>query len=102
MGRWAQRSRAGGSTQTIIAQMIRAQLTGPTEVRIEYNTPVGAGTLIPGDFESQGTGATGTVAVQITPTRIGLDLSDDATGDPGIIYSGDRVATLTPQTIAYT
>lgn len=102
MGRWAQRTRQGGS-QVVFNQMIDAEISGSgqDQAQIEYMTTQNLTALSAGDFTSNPSGEIGDSIASITDKFVTVQFLNPLTGDTSLTYAGSVVNFIHPQTINY-
>jgi len=100
MGRWAQRTRQGGSVN-VFASMQLAVVDGgdPTTLIITYTDGGNEALLTAADFESNPSGELGTFQAVTGANELTVQFSGDVSSDDDVTYSGNAVGFLTPQTI---
>lgn len=102
MGRWAQRTRGGGSVTTpnqIISAVISG--SGQDQVELTYLYNITAIILTGADFTSNASGEVGQSVAQNLPNSVLVQFLVDLTGDTSITYSGTVPGLLHPQTKNY-
>lgn len=100
MGRWSQRTRAGGGVS--INFITRAEIAGSAEVQLTYLSSVDAAQFEPGDFESSPSTEPNNGVSQSGPTGLLLTFNSDVDLDASITYTGGVPGVLRPQTVLYT
>lgn len=98
MGRWAQRSRAGGGVTPLNA-MQSGRRVDNFNWRITYAAAIDAAELAAGQFISDPSGVTVSSITQIGPREVAIQWDDTTTAETGIEYTGDTPGVLTPQTL---
>lgn len=100
MGRWAQRTRQGGSVNVFTSMQLAVVDGGSTDTLIITYTEGGNEALLSAaDFEATPSGEVGTFQVVTGTNELTVQFSGDVSGDDDVTYSGNAVGFLTPQTI---
>jgi len=100
MGRWSQRSRAGGGPGPL-NMMLSARITGIDTVLAQYLLATDGTQIDPGGFASQPSSEPGDVIADVTSREIQITFAGNIGGDTRVEYTGDTPRFLTPQTIFY-
>lgn len=98
MGRWAQRSRAGGGV-TPLNFMISGRRADNFNWRITYASAVDAAALSPAAFTTNAGGVTTSLITQIGTREINIIWDDTTTGEVSVTYNGVTPGIQTPQTL---
>lgn len=101
MGRWAQRTRAGGGI-TAANFMTKASIQGPVHIVVDYYRPVDADALIPVAFTSLPSATHADDTINVFPNQISLFFPDPIIGDTDLEYTDGTPGIRTPQTIPLT
>ena len=101
MGRWAQRSRAGGS-DVGLNFIHSAHNEDNVHVDLAYAQAIAADTLEPNDFQSFPSTVIGNDLINVSPKTLVLTMDASIEDDTVIVYSGANPAVLHPQTMDYT
>lgn len=102
MGRWAQRTRQGGSA-VVFNRMIDAAIggSGSDQVEATYMTTQGLTALQASDFTSQSSGEVGDSIAGISGPNVTIQFLNPLSGDTDVTYTGNAAGFITPQTIIY-
>lgn len=100
MGRWAQRTRAGGGINELNSILL-ATKSGSFSALLTYAFNIDATQLGLADFESELSSEQPDSINQIDNRSVELNFAGDISGDTQIVYSGATGGILTPQTAFY-
>lgn len=101
MGRWAQRTRAGGTVNNF-NQMTEALVTDAPNglVEVTYDNPVNGLLFNPNTFTVTGAPEQAIALTQLSANVIELEFPIDITAETDLLYDGVVAGIITPQTIA--
>lgn len=103
MGRWAQRTRAGGTVNQFNRMTVaHVAVFGNDSCDVTYANPLNAAALTASDFSSQPSTEGGASISQLSANVIRITFSNPVDTDTSLDYGGNAVGFITPDSIAYT
>lgn len=95
MGRWAQRTRAGGGKSGLTVLVYAHKIPTDT-ITVAWSDVVKAATFSPSNFASAPSNITCTDIAQTAPNRLSLQMDDDISAETSINYIGTAPGVKSP------